>query len=86
METLLLGLIKLLFTIIFLVWIFEIVIWAFVAFALITIFIGYISAFIRGEKMIEFEEVIEFEEAKYEDNNARHTFPEHQGKGVDEDE
>ena len=36
--------------------------------------------------MIEFDEVIEFDEAKYEENIARHTFPEHQGKGVDEDE
>ena len=50
METLLLGLIKLFFEIIILVWLFEIVIWAFVAFALITIFIGYISAFIRRRK------------------------------------
>ena len=33
--------------------------------------------------MIEFEEVIEFEEAKYEDNIARHTFPKHEGKGVE---
>ena len=41
---------------------------------------------IRGLNMFEFDEVIEFDEAKYEDNIARHTFPEHQGKGVDEDE
>lgn len=50
MEGLLLGLIKLFFTIIFLVWIFEIVIWAFITFALITIVIGYILAFIRRRK------------------------------------
>ena len=40
----------------------------------------------RRINMIEFDEVIEFDEALYEDNIARHTFPEHQGKGVDEDE
>ena len=39
-----------------------------------------------GLTMFEFDEVIEFDEAKYEDNIARHTFPEHQGKGVDVDE
>ena len=37
-------------------------------------------------KMFEFDEIIEFDEAKYEDNIARHTFPEHQGKGGDVDE
>ena len=39
--------------------------------------------------MFEFDEVIEFDEAKYEDNIARHTFPEAEesdGKGVDVDE
>ena len=36
--------------------------------------------------MFESYEVIEFNEAKYEDNIARHTFPEHEGKGVDVDE
>ena len=36
--------------------------------------------------MFEFDEVIEFDEAKYEDNIARHTFPEHEGRGVDVDE
>ena len=36
--------------------------------------------------MFEFEEVIELYESKYEDNIARHTFPEHEGKGVDVDE
>ena len=36
--------------------------------------------------MIEFDEVIEFDEAKYEDNIVRNTFPEHQGKGDDTDE
>lgn len=36
--------------------------------------------------MFEFDEVIEFDEAKYEDNIARHTFPEHQGKGDDTNE
>ncbi len=39
-----------------------------------------------GLNMFEFDEVIEFDETKYEDNIARHTFPEHQGKGVDADE
>ena len=33
--------------------------------------------------MIEFDEVIEFDEALYEDNIARHTFPEDDGKGVE---
>ena len=32
--------------------------------------------------MFEFDEVIEFNEAKYEDNIARHTFPKEEGKGV----
>ena len=36
--------------------------------------------------MFEFDEVIEFDEAKHKDNIARHTFPEHEGKGVDVDE
>ena len=36
--------------------------------------------------MFEFEEVIEFDEAKYEDNIARHTFPEDEGEGVGVDE
>ena len=40
----------------------------------------------RRINMFEFDEVIEFDEAKYEDNIARHTFPEHQGKGDDTDE
>ena len=40
----------------------------------------------RRINMFEFDEVIEFDEAKYKDNIARHTFPEHQGKGVDVDE
>ena len=50
MEVLLLGLIKLLFTIIFLAWIFEIVIWAFITFALITIVVGYILVFIKKRR------------------------------------
>ena len=33
--------------------------------------------------MFEFDEVIEFDEAKHEDNIDRHTFPEHEGKGVE---
>ena len=41
---------------------------------------------IRGKNMLEFDEAIEFDEAMYEDNIARHTFPEHEGKGVDVDE
>ena len=36
--------------------------------------------------MFEFEEVIKFDEAKYEDNIARHTFPEDEGEGVGVDE
>ena len=50
MEVLLLGLIKLFFTIIFLVWIFEIVIWAFIAFALITMVVGYVLVFIKNRR------------------------------------
>lgn len=36
--------------------------------------------------MFEFDEIIEFDQAKYEDNIARHTFPEvgkGDGKGVE---
>ena len=33
--------------------------------------------------MFEFDEVIEFDEAKHEDDIDRHTFPEHEGKGVE---
>lgn len=33
-----------------------------------------------------FDEVIEFDQEKFEDNIARHTFPEHEGKGVGEGE
>ena len=40
----------------------------------------------RRINMFEFDEVIEFDEAKYEDNITRHTFPEHEGKGDDIDE
>ena len=40
----------------------------------------------RRINMFEFDEAIEFDEAMYEDNITRHTFPEHQGKGVDADE
>ena len=36
--------------------------------------------------MFEFDEVIEFDKTKYEDNIARHTFPEEEGKGADVDE
>ena len=36
--------------------------------------------------MFEFEEVIEFDETKYGDNIARHTFSKEEGKGVDVDE
>ena len=36
--------------------------------------------------MFEFDEVIEFDEAKYEDNIARHTFSEDEGEGVEVDE
>lgn len=52
MEVLLLGLIKLFLTIIILIWLFEIVIWAFIVFALITIAIRYVLFFLlrRGEK------------------------------------
>ena len=46
----------------------------------------YFSFYQKEKKMIEFDEVIEFDEAKYEDNIARHTFPVHQGKGDDTDE
>ena len=50
MEVLLLGLIKLFFTIIFLVWIFEIVIWVFISFALITMVVWYILVFIKNRR------------------------------------
>lgn len=36
--------------------------------------------------MLEFDEVVEFDREKYEDNIARHTFPEHEGKGVGQHE
>lgn len=36
--------------------------------------------------MIEFDEVIDFDQSKYEDNIVRHTFPEDEGKGVNIDE
>lgn len=39
--------------------------------------------------MIEFDEVLEFDEALYQDNIARHEFPKHDeldGKGVVKDE
>ena len=51
MEVLLLGLIKLFLTIIILIWLFEIVIWAFIVFALITIAIRMSCFLLRiGEK------------------------------------
>lgn len=35
---------------------------------------------------LQFDEILEFDEKKYQDNIARHTFPEHEGKGADVDE
>ena len=50
MEVLLLGLIKLFLTVIILIWLFEIVIWAFIVFALITMVVGYILVFIKKRR------------------------------------
>jgi len=30
--------------------------------------------------MFKFDEVVDFDQAKYEDNIVRHTFPDHEGK------